>query len=564
MTREAIDQLSGEMFSYQLSTSPLYAAQLGYPGFIDKLPDNSESGRQARKSQLEGIAARVRQVDPEVLDPETRVTHTMLLRQINDQILTIDARADDYTVSPTAQTGLAATVILSFPKTMLRTVDDAEAYLRRCSLVPGWLEQAKENLRSGRESGRTPVRLQTEAAIEQLTAYLDTPVTDDPLLGVSLPLAVTDAWTDRLMAVVRDEVRPAMSAYRDYLVNAVLPGARDNDHPGIANLPNGVELYSKLIAQHTTTDRTAEEIHQTGLDLVADLIEEMRELGERVLGTADFDAIKQRLRADKDLFFTTPQEILGAASDALNRAQQALPAWIGRLPEVGCQVLPMNAYEVENGVLGYYQWPSQDGSRPGTYWVNTYKPNTRPRFESQVLAFHESVPGHHTQLALSQELAEQNDFRRHARVNAFSEGWALYTERLCDEMGLYTQNIYRLGMISFDFWRATRLVVDTGMHAMGWSRDRAVKYMFDNSALTLKNIENEVDRYISWPGQALAYMHGRLEIRRLRDLARQRLGSAFVLRDFHTELLSHGSLPLSVLAEVMERWIQEREPGNSA
>jgi uncharacterized protein (DUF885 family) len=149
-------------------------------------------------------------------------------------------------------------------------------------------------------------------------------------------------------------------------------------------------------------------------------------------------------------------------------------------------------------------------------------------------------------------------------VNAFSEGWALYTERLCDEMGLYTQNIYRLGMISFDFWRATRLVVDTGMHAMGWSRDRAVKYMFDNSALTLKNIENEIDRYISWPGQALAYMHGRLEIRRLRDLAKQRLGPAFAIRDFHSELLSHGSLPLSVLAEVMERWIQERLPGSNA
>jgi uncharacterized protein (DUF885 family) len=219
----------------------------------------------------------------------------------------------------------------------------------------------------------------------------------------------------------------------------------------------------------------------------------------------------------------------------------------------------MSPFEVENGDLGHYQWPSDDGSRPGTYWLNTYKPRTRPRFESQVLAFHESVPGHHTQLALAHELADQPAFRRHAYVTAFSEGWALYVERLADEMGLYSGDINRLGMISFDFWRACRQVVDTGMHSMGWSRRRAVDYMVEHSALTRKNVENEIDRYIGWPGQALGYMIGRLEIRKLRAEAERRLGSQFVLRDFHSELIGHGSLPLSVLGEVMNRWIRARE-----
>jgi uncharacterized protein (DUF885 family) len=246
--------------------------------------------------------------------------------------------------------------------------------------------------------------------------------------------------------------------------------------------------------------------------------------------------------------------MLDGAKSALARAEEASPRWLGIVPRIGCEVLEQSIYEAESGNLGYYQWPSVDGTRPGRFWLNTHQPETRPRFELQALTFHESVPGHHTQLALLWELPELCDYRRHARATAFTEGWALYTERLADEMGLYTSDLYRLGMVSFDFWRACRLVVDTGMHAFGWSRDRAVRFMEEHSALTRKNIENEVDRYIARPGQALGYMVGRLEIQRLREQAAAGLGSDFVLADFHRTLLSHGNLPLSVLADVVTEW----------
>lgn len=549
-----VDHLAEEMFRLQLSSQPLYASQLGYTEYLGELPDPSDEGVSRLRATLEGVLERASRIAPEALDTERRITHALLLRQAADQLLTLEARAEDYTIATMASTGLGAVVLVNFPKAQLKTSDDAEAYLRRCARVPHWLGQLAERTAVGAAAGRRPVRRLVRNLAAQLAAQLEAPIADDPLVGVKEPQGTPGSWRDRLVGVVRDEVRPALAAYRDHLLGQVEPEARDDDHPGLAHLPGGVELYQRLAAQHTTTDHGVEEIHRTGLDLVAALTEEMRELGGRTLGTTDFAEITSRLREDQSLRFTSAEEILDTAATALRRAQEALPAWIGRLPEVGCQVRPMSPYEVENGLLGYYQWPSGDGARPGTYWVNTYKPGTRPRYEAEALAFHESVPGHHTQLGLSQELAEQSDFRRHARVTAFTEGWALYTERLADEMGLYTSDVSRLGMISFDFWRACRLVVDTGMHAMGWSRDRAVAYMFDNSALTRKNVENEIDRYISWPGQALGYMLGRLEIRRLREEAETRLGPAFDLRAFHAEILSHGALPLSVLAGVVDRW----------
>jgi uncharacterized protein (DUF885 family) len=558
-----IDALAEEMFAVQLRTAPVYATQIGYPEFAGELPDLTRSGVEQRRLQLSGLAERIQAVDPSTLDTERAITHEMLLRTISDELLSAQVGAYDYTVTPIPQTGLAASVIIGFPKTPIRTNEDAEGYLARCQKLPAWLDVALERLARGRAAGRTPVRRLVANALEQLDGYLGSALTDDPLLSVPDPVGGrASSWRDRLVGVVRDEVRPAFASYRDHLAREILETARSDDQVGLAHLQNGVELYQRLAATHTTTDLSIADIHQTGLELVAELTDEMRELGAKTLGLDDFAGITNRLRTDPDLFFGTSDEVQQAAEDALNRAQQELPRWLGLLPTIPCQVIPMTPYEVENGDLGHYQWPTRDGSRPGTYWINTYKPQTRPRFESQTLAFHESVPGHHTQLALSQELGAIPEFRQHAHVTAFSEGWALYVERLADEMGLYSGDIYRLGMISFDFWRACRLVVDTGMHALGWSRDRAVNYMLEHSALTPKNIENEIDRYIGWPGQALGYMIGRLEIRRLRGEAERRLGDRFNLPEFHSTVIGHGSLPLSVLGQVVERWITREERPN--
>ena len=559
MTARQVDQLADEAFRQQLGWNPLYASQIGFVEYAGELPDLTVEGEQRRRAGLERLRDAAAAIPDDGLDDERRITLAVVRRKVADALLAIRAGAVEYTVTPIPQTGAAARILVSLPHSPVRTKEEAEGYLARCHKVPAWLAEATVRLRAGREGGRQPVARLVSNAVAQLSDYLATTRADDPLLSVPDPEGEPSAaWRDALEAVVEDEVRPALARYRDVLATQVLPDARPDERPGLAWLPGGPELYAQLAAEHTTTDHSVEELHALGLDLVAHLTEEMRTRGEKVFGTSDFAAITERLRRDPDLFFRTPDDVMAAARDALTRAQEALPGWIGALPRVGCEVVPMAAHEVENGDLGHYQWPALDGSRPGTYWLNTYQPHTRPRFESQTLAFHESVPGHHTQIALLYELPGLCDFRRHAHVTAFTEGWALYTERLADEMGLYTDDVDRLGMVSFDFWRACRLVVDTGLHAQGWSRDQAVGYMVDHSALTRKNVENEVDRYIGWPGQALGYMVGRLEIRRLREEAEARLGARFDIRAFHDALLGHGNLPLSVLAGVIADWTAER------
>jgi len=339
-----------------------------------------------------------------------------------------------------------------------------------------------------------------------------------------------------------------MARYRDLLAGQVLARARPDDRCGLAHLPGGEAIYRSTVRRHTTTDRDPLEIHRLGLDLVAGLAEEYRALGSRVLGTGDLEAILARLRGDPALRFRTAAEILQSGRDALRRATDALPAVAGRTPRAPCQVDEMSPYEAKDAVLGYYQPPSADGLRPGVHWLNTSAPQTRTRYEYEALAFHESVPGHHLQFALAQELEELPRFRRFGYVTAFSEGWALYTERLADELGLYSGDLARFGMLSFDSWRACRLVVDTGLHQLGWSRGQAIDYLLANSALTRGNVENEVDRYVAEPGQALAYMVGRLELVRLRALAEARLGGRFDLRSFHDLVLGTGGVPLAVLA----------------
>jgi len=249
------------------------------------------------------------------------------------------------------------------------------------------------------------------------------------------------------------------------------------------------------------------------------------------------------------------------AEASLARAVAAIPDWFGRLPKAGCEVVRMGPHEEEHSTIAYYRGPAIDGSRPGRYYLNTSAPETRPRYEAEALAFHEAVPGHHLQIAIGQELDGLPAFRRHLGPTSYFEGWGLYTERLSDEMGLYSGDLDRIGVLSYDAWRAGRLVVDTGMHALGWSRDRAIAFMTAHSALAANNIANEIDRYIVWPGQALAYKAGQLELSRLRAAARTRLGPRFDIRGFHDAVLDQGALPLATLASVIDAWAEARAAG---
>jgi uncharacterized protein (DUF885 family) len=287
----------------------------------------------------------------------------------------------------------------------------------------------------------------------------------------------------------------------------------------------------------------------------------MEALGARVLGTRTRQEAIAALRADPALHFTTRDEVEAKAVAALARANEVTPAWFGRLPQASCEVVRMGAHEEEHSTIAYYRHPAEDGSRPGSYAINTSHPETRPRYEAEVLAYHESVPGHHLQVAIAQELEGLPSIRRHLGPTAFMEGWGLYIERLADEMGLYSGDLDRIGVLSFDAWRASRLVVDTGIHALGWTRDQAIAYMLDHTALGANNVVNEVDRYIVYPGQALAYKTGQLELLRLRDDAKARLGPAWDIRAFHDTVLGEGAIALPTLRSIVDAWIERTAAG---
>lgn len=282
----------------------------------------------------------------------------------------------------------------------------------------------------------------------------------------------------------------------------------------------------------------------------------MVELGEKVFGTRDRKQILQRLRTDPALYFSSRDEVAAKAESALSKAKATIPKWFGRLPKANCEVVRMEEHEEKHSTIAYYRQPAADGSRPGRYYINTSAPETRPRYEAEALAYHESIPGHHLQIAIAQELEGIPEFRKHSGVTAFVEGWGLYTERLSDEMGLYSSDLDRIGVLSYDSWRACRLVVDTGMHAMGWTRAQAIDFMLENSALAKNNVVNEVDRYIAWPGQALAYKTGQLEMTRLRQEAMARLGGRFDMRKFHDALLCNGAVPLEALRQVIHGHVE--------
>ncbi|HKX46598.1 MAG TPA: DUF885 domain-containing protein, partial [Planctomycetota bacterium] len=359
-----------------------------------------------------------------------------------------------------------------------------------------------------------------------------------------------------VVAVVQDEIYPSLAGLRATLAFDLARRARDDGRAGLSWIPGGREIYAELIEHHTTLPLGAQEVHEYGLAEVARIRAEMERLGGELFGTTGVEDLQARLRNDPELFFDSREAVVAKAEEALGRAERAAEGYFLRAPMAASVVVEVPEHEAAHTTIAYYREPAADGSRPGRYYVNASEPTTRPRYDAEVLAFHEAVPGHHYQIALSQELEDLPLFRRHLGTTAFVEGWALYSERLADEMGLYSSELDRLGMLSFDAWRACRLVVDTGLHEYGWSRKRAIDYLYENTLLSRNNCENEVDRYIAWPGQALAYKLGAREIQDLRLAAERTLGERFDVATFHDQILRNGALPLSILRDQVNAWIE--------
>ena len=556
-------RLCHEYWEDQLRNDPLEATAIGDRRFDEQLPDNSPQGLGAEERRLQATLQHARGIVPEVLSPQDRITRSALIESAGDHIAVLQCHLERWNVDPLGGPQVA---LMNLPDiTVIRTPHEAHRFVVRCRAMGSYLDQQVANLKLGLAGHQTACVAGVRKVLQQLEALDRQKLDDGPLMAPTL--VRRDAWTlrdrdrfhDDMEVTLRTIVMPAFARYRQFLEHDVLPVARSEEHPGLVALPSGLACYKRLIRVHTSLDRTPEELHQLGLDEVKRVRGELGALGKRVLGTGDIEEIQRRLRTDPAMHFRTAAEVEAEARRTLERARAALPRWFGTLPKAACEVKVMGMYEAPQSTIAYYREPAADGSRPGNYMINTYQPTTRPRYEAEVLAFHESIPGHHLQIAIAQELKNLPEFRRHEGVTAFVEGWGLYSERLASDMGLYSADLDRIGMLSFDAWRACRLVVDTGIHAMGWSRGKAIDYMKANTVLAENNIENEVDRYIANPGQALAYKCGQLELLRLRDDAKRRLGDRFDIRAFHDAVLTNGAVALPILDQQIEEWIVARE-----
>lgn len=538
-----LDRLAAEYWDAYLERNPTAATAIGDRRFNDRLEDRSRAGKDAWRATLDDLERRL------AATPRTdEVTHAALTETLRTDRAFLDADLDAFNVDPMDG---ALVTLLNIPAFQpIRDAEDEAALLARWRAMPAFLDQAAANLRRGLADGRIGVRMLCTKVLDQLDETLARPDDDWPL---AQPSEERPRIRAELLDVIAHEIRPAVERYRGILADEIAPAARPDDRPGLMHIPGGSETYRQLARAHTSLDTSPEKIHSIGVAEIERIDAEFTELGARLLGTDGLADTLRALRDDPKLHFRTRDEVFETAVRSLERANAAVPEWFGRLPEAPCEVVRMPAHEEKHSTIAYYREPAADGSRPGQHFINTYAPETRPRYEAETLAFHESVPGHHLQIAIAQELDHLPAFRRFHGTTAYVEGWGLYTERLSEEMGLLSGETDRFGVLSFDAWRASRLVVDTGMHALGWTRQQAIDFMTDHTALGTNNIANEVDRYIAHAGQALAYKLGQLQLLRLRAEARERLGDRFDIRQFHDVVLGEGALPLPVLRQVVER-----------
>ncbi len=547
-------------WTWHLRERPRFATSLGIRDYDDRLERTGFEAMKKRDDTLNSFLALAQGIAPQSLTPADRTTRKLFITSIQDALLRRQCRFEEWNVS--AHSNALENYGELGDDFFVRGDREPGDLLRRYREVAAQIDGEVYMLGHGLEDGLVGNAESMRRVVEMLDAQLEQPVETWPLLSVvaEFPdVANREASIKALTEIVQSQIAPALVRYRDFVRDELLPKARPDGDVGLVALPLGEQCYEAMVQHYTTLPLTPEEVHEVGLREIERIDAEIAALGRKALGTSTLAETLQRLRTDRTLYFETSKQVETAATEALALAKAKIPEYFGRLPQADCVVEVVPDYKAPFTTIAYYDGPHADGSKPGEYFVNVFEPQTRPRFEARVLAVHESIPGHHLQIAIAQELGELPAFRRHQGYTAFVEGWALYTERLADEMGMYDGELDRLGMLSFDAWRAGRLVVDTGIHALGWSRQDAVDYLTEHTALTPGNIDNEVDRYISWPGQALGYKIGQLEIWKLRRQAEQQLGERFHLPAFHDVVLEGGAVTLPVLQEQVAGYIAASE-----
>ncbi len=549
----SMDTLAEEYWVLGLEASPMMATLYGLPGHDDKMGDPSVEFEMLLDTKLRDLSTRVEATTPN--ETQDKITRQMLLEVIKNDLNETKFDTTGMMVSPL--TGPHSGLLRVAAQVTASSAEQAADFLTRYRKVGDWLGTFAARHVASVKKGRTHTAVNVQHVLDQVDGYLASALESDPFVNTALRFEWDgeDEWRAELEDVVTTVVRPAMKAYRDRLEAEALPSARGDHEPGLLHVPDGVENYAALLAQHTTTDLTADQIHEIGLEMMKKLRLEFGQIGEAALGLSDAAEVIDRLRSDRTLKFESAEEMVATAQGAILRAEAAVPNWFNVYPEAKCAVQEVEPELAPSMPPAYYMPPSQDGTRGGTFFINTYLPETRGTFDAEAIAFHEAVPGHHFDRSVSGELTDIPMFRKLGIVTVFTEGWGLYSERLADEMGLYSSEVARLGMVSADAWRAGRLVVDTGIHAKGWTRQQAIDYLVANVPIAEGVIAQEVDRYISMPGQAVSYMVGRRALDAQRKRAEDSLGDDFDIKHFHDIALTNGAVPLRIFEDLVSYWI---------
>ncbi|MEZ0229401.1 MAG: DUF885 family protein [Planctomycetota bacterium] len=553
-------KLADDYWKGTLDANPRWSTSLGDRSRDALLEDPSPAAKEREVSRLEGLLAEVKKLDRASLSAEDALTASALELQIRNDLDLLAACFEEWNVDPL--NGPHVELLNLVDVQTVTTKKQAQDMIDRWCLIGPYFKQVNANLLRGFSRRRVATSAAIEKTVTQLDDLLARPTEDWPLYRPAKE--AHDDWSageragfaEALATAIDQSARPGLERYRALLRDVLSKMARSADEAGVSNIDPSV--YQRLIRVHTSLDLDADTVHATGLAEVARIDAEIVKLGAKLLGAKSVTEVRTKLANDPSMFFDSRDAVAKKAEAALRRAESVVPRYFGRLPKTPCIVKRMEPHEEKFSTIAYYRQPSADGSRPGSYFINTSAPETRPRYEAEALAFHEAVPGHHTQIAIAQEHEGMAEFRKHTGTTAYVEGWALYTERLADEIGLYEGDLDRLGMLSFEAWRACRLVVDTGLHAKNWTRQQAIDFMTAHTLLAANNIANEVDRYIVWPGQALAYKIGQLEILKLRDEAKAKLGARFDLKGFHDVVLDAGAVALPVLRDRVSAWASRR------
>lgn len=556
---EEFDALVEEHWAWTLEQSPQLRTHLGDSGANDRWGDMSLAAHAERDTRRAEFLAQLEAIDADALGEQAQLSYAMLLRRLQSErseyrlglhLIPINMRS-----GPQHLHSLQERIRFSSER-------DYQDWLQRLQRMPALLAQYRELLEEGIAQQRTQARVVMQRVPAQIDRLLAGEPAESPFYKPfrTAPEGMSESqWAalqSRAMEVIDRELNPALAEFRAFLTATYLPACREQ--PGIGSLPEGKALYRFLAGYFTTTDMTPEAIHAVGKAEVARLLAEMEQVKASVGFDGDLQAFNAFLRSDPRFYYETPEALFEGYLAISKRLDPELVKLFGKLPRMPYGVRPIPDTIAPDTTTAYYSRPAANGTQAGYYYVNLYRPEVRPKYEMEVLSVHEAVPGHHLQIALAQELEGLPMFRTTGGETAFIEGWGLYSERLGYQMGLYTDPYSRYGQLTYDMWRAVRLVVDTGIHYFDWSREQAIDYFKANAGKSEADIVNEIDRYIGWPGQALAYKIGQLKILEIRQRAEQALGEDFDIRAFHDHLLGAGAIPLDALERRMDDWLLEQ------